>query len=217
LITPIADAFHPFGWLACKLVAILAAAVLMLASVIGAGMIVVAKLQTAIALLLAPVFIPWAMWQPSMFLFNAWLTFLITGAMTQTMVKIIAALTTSAVDRMSATVASYAHHDVSIVAFGALFACALIIAFMFLSAPRLTAALVGGVSVGLEGWVSVAMGAARAIAAGAKAIAKLGQVKLGSKTGIPASHSNSGGAGRPGSNGPGATAPRPHAPPRSKS
>jgi hypothetical protein len=164
LITPIADGFHPFGWLAAKLVAILAAAVLMLSSVIGAGMIIVAKLQTAVALLLAPVFIPWAMWQPTMFLFNAWLSFLISGAMTQAMVKIMAAFTTAAVGRMSAIVESYAHHDVSIVAFGALFASSLIITFMFLSAPRLATALVGGVSVGLEGWVHTAAAGARAAA-----------------------------------------------------
>jgi type IV secretory pathway VirB6-like protein len=137
--------------------AIVAAVFLMLAAVIGAGTIVVAKLQTAIAVLLAPVFIPWAMWRPSLFLFNAWLSFLISGAMTQSMAKIVAALTTTAIARMSTVVQGYSQHDVSIVAFGALSTSALIIVFMFTSVPKLASALVGGVSVGLEGWAATAV------------------------------------------------------------
>jgi len=141
----------------------------MLCGVIGAGIMIVAKFQTAIAILFAPVLIPWAMWPATSFVFNAWLNFLLAGTMTQAMVTIVAAMTTTAVERLCAVVASYAGKEVSLVAFGALFLGAALIAWLFLSVPRLASGLVAGAALGIQGWTAPASVAGRGLATTAAA------------------------------------------------
>jgi hypothetical protein len=164
LMTPVAHGLHPLDWLVGKLACLACALVLLLCGVIGAGTLVVAKFQTAVAILLAPVLIPWAMWPATSFVFNAWLGFLLAGAMTQAMVTIVAAMTTGAIDRLCAVVAGYADKEVSIVAFGALFLGVALIAWLFLSVPRLASGLVAGTALGLQGWSTAVSGAGRRIA-----------------------------------------------------
>jgi len=96
------------------------------------------------------------MWPATSFVFNAWLKFLLAGAMTQTMVTIVAAMTTTAIERLCAVVASYAGANVSLVAFGALFLAAALIAWLFLSVPRLASGLVAGTALGIQGWTAAA-------------------------------------------------------------
>jgi len=154
LMTPVTQGLHPLDWLVGKAACLAVALILLLSGVIGAGIMIVAKFQTAVALLLAPILIPWAMWPATTFVFNAWLNFLLAGAMTQTMVTIVAAMTTAAIERLCAVVASYAGASVSLVAFGALFLAAALIAWLFLSVPRLASGLVAGTALGIQGWTA---------------------------------------------------------------
>jgi hypothetical protein len=163
LMTPVAHGLHPLDWLVGKAACLASALILMLCGVVGAGIMIVAKFQTAIAILFAPVLIPWAMWPATTFVFNAWLNFLLAGAMTQTMVTIVAAMTTTAVERLCAVVASYAGKEVSLVAFGALFLGAALIAWLFLSVPRLASGLVAGAALGIQGWTAPANAAGRGV------------------------------------------------------
>ena len=164
LMTPVTHGIHPLDWLVGKVACLGCALVLLLCGVIGAGIMVVAKFQTAVALLLAPVLVPWAMWPATSFLFDAWLNFLLAGAMTQTMVTIVAAMTTTAIERLGAVVASCANQEVSLVAFGALFLVAALIAWLFLSVPRLASGLVGGMALGIHGWSAAPDSAGRSLA-----------------------------------------------------
>jgi hypothetical protein len=163
LMTPVAHGLHPLDWLAGKAACLAAALIFMLCGVAGAGIMIVAKFQTAIAILFAPVLIPWAMWPATSFVFNAWLNFLLAGTMTQAMVTIVAAMTTTAVERLCAVVATYAGKEVSLVAFGALFLCAALIAWLFLNVPRLASSLVAGAALGIQGWTAPAVATGRVL------------------------------------------------------
>ncbi len=138
---------------------LVAAVVLMVAGVIAAGVMMMAKVQTALAILFAPVMIPWAMWQPSAFLFNAWLNFLISGAMQGVMALAVASLSAQMVDKVVEVARSMGVNDgMSFVTCCVLLLMAFFIAFLFLKVPSLASGLVGGAAIQMEGWRSVTHG-----------------------------------------------------------
>jgi hypothetical protein len=151
---------------------LVAAIVLMLAGVIAAGVMMIAKVQTALAILFAPVMIPWAMWQPSAFLFNAWLSFLVGGAMQGVMALAIASLSSRVVDQVVGVARSMGTNDgMSFVTCCVVLLMALLIAFLFLKVPSLASGLVGGATTNLDGWRAVSHGVgqgASALGQGAK-------------------------------------------------
>lgn len=133
------------------------ALVLLLAGAIAAGVMLVAQVQTALALMFAPVFVPWAMWRPSAFLFNAWLGFLISGAMQSVIAAAVAALSVQLVERLVQLSGSMgADEKMSFVACSAMLLLALLVGFLFMKVPALAGGLVGGPSVTFDGWNSVA-------------------------------------------------------------
>jgi len=139
---------------------LVAAVVLMLAGVIAAGVMMIAKVQTALAILFAPVMIPWAMWQPSTFLFNAWLNFLIGGAMQGVMALAVASLSSQMIDKVVVVARSMGVNDgMSFVTCCVLLLMALLIAFLFLKVPSLASGLVGGAATTpMDGWRAMTHG-----------------------------------------------------------
>ncbi len=141
-----------------------AAFLLLLAGGLAAGVMVLAKIQTALAVLFAPVMIPWAMWQPSVFLFNAWLGFLIGGAMQGVMAAAMASLSVTLVDKLVALAVSVRTDDnVSYVTYSVIVLMSALIAYLFTRVPSLAAALVGGASLGVDRWSAVSVRAQRPV------------------------------------------------------
>lgn len=143
----------------------LAAATLLLAAgAVATGVMMMAKVQTALAILFAPVMIPWAMWQPTTFLFNAWLTFLIGGAMQGVMAAAVASLSLNIVDSVVSVAKTMSGVEgVSYITCCVILLMAVLIGFMFTKVPALTAALVGSSAIGMERWASVAQATGNAV------------------------------------------------------
>ena len=137
------------------LIRCLAAVLLLAAGVLAAGVMVLAKIQTAIAVLFAPVMIPWAMWKPTTFLFNSWLTFLITGAMQSVMAAAIAALSVTMVDKVLVLAQTVRSDDKdSYVMLCVIVVLATLILFLFTRVSSLASGLIGGSTLDVMGWVS---------------------------------------------------------------
>jgi hypothetical protein len=159
---------------------LVAALLLLVAGGLAAGVMVLAKIQTVLAILFAPVMIPWAMWQPSTFLFNAWLGFLIGGAMQGVMAAAMAALSVTMVDKLTILAAAVRTDDnVSHVTYSVIVLMAAFIAYLFTRVPSLAAAMVGGASLGIDRWSSVAAQVSRVLSrfseAGKRNIGQFGE------------------------------------------
>ncbi|CAN7283207.1 type IV secretion system protein [Rhizobacter sp. LjRoot28] len=155
-----------------------AALLLLVAGAIAAGVMMMAKVQTALAILFAPVMIPWAMWQPSTFLFNAWLTFLIGGAMQGVMASAVASLSVQVIDKVVLVAKSLGATDaMSFVTCCVLLLMAALVGFLFTRVPSLASGLVGSAAIGLDRWNATAAATGQGVAAvgsGAVATARAG-------------------------------------------
>jgi hypothetical protein len=173
------------------------ALLLLAAGVIASGVMVLSKVQTTLAVLFAPIMIPWAMWKPTTFLFNAWLSFLIGGAMQGVMASAIAALTVTMVDKVVLLTQSVRADDsASYIIYSVIVLMAALIAFLFLSVGSLTRALVGSAGIDVTGWIASATAATKALAPVTKLLDKL--VVRAANQGRHGSGSGGGGSG-PGS------------------
>lgn len=184
-----------------------AAFALIAAGVVGAGTMMIGKVQVAIAILFAPVMIPWAMWRPTTFLFNAWLSFLIGGAMQTVMAAGIGAMTLPVINQLAALASTAkAGTAASYTMMVAIILLCLLILFLFSRTTSMANALVGSASIGIEGWASQA----KALATGAIGLTKLAvgaasipakaglQFGQGLKDGYTGASAGSGGAGKSG-------------------
>jgi type IV secretion system protein TrbL len=143
-----------------------AALLLLVAGAIAAGVMMMAKVQTALAILFAPVMIPWAMWQPSTFLFNAWLTFLIGGAMQGVMAAAVASLSVQVIDKVVLVAKSLGAADaMSFVTCCVLLLMATLVGFLFTRVPSLASGLVGSAAIGLDRWSATAAATGQGVAA----------------------------------------------------
>lgn len=139
-----------------RLYRLLAAAVLLLSGALAAGVMLMAKVQTSLAILFAPVMIPWAMWGPSTFVFNAWLGFLVTGAMQGVMAAAVAAMSVQAIDKVVVVARAMGPSDgMSFVTCCVLLLMAVTVGFLFMKVPALASGLVGGASLNLDRWSAV--------------------------------------------------------------
>lgn len=139
-----------------RLYRLLAAAVLLLSGALAAGVMLMAKVQTSLAILFAPVMIPWAMWGPSTFVFNAWLGFLITGAMQGVMAAAVASMSVQAIDKVVVVARAMGPSDgMSFVTCCVLLLMAVTVGFLFMKVPALASGLVGGASLNLDRWSAV--------------------------------------------------------------
>lgn len=163
-----------------------AAFLLLLAGGLAAGVMVLAKIQTALAVLFAPVMIPWAMWQPSIFLFNAWLGFLIGGAMQGVMAAAMASLSVTLVDKLVVLAVSVRTDDnVSYVTYSVIVLMAALIAYLFTRVPSLAAALVGGASLGVDRWSAASVRAERSVSqTGARLLGATREFDAGRRKGM---------------------------------
>ena len=136
---------------------LVAALLLLVAGAVAAGVMLMAKVQTALAILFAPVMIPWAMWQPTSFLFNAWLTFLIGGAMQSVMAAAVASLSVQVLDKVVLVAKSLGSTDgMSFVTCCVLLLMAALVGFLFTRVPSLASGLVGSAAIGLDRWNATA-------------------------------------------------------------
>lgn len=139
-----------------RLFRLLAAAVLLVSGALAAGVMLMAKVQTSLAILFAPVMIPWAMWAPSAFVFNAWLGFLVTGAMQGVMAAAVAAMSIQAIDKVVVVARAMGPSDgMSFVTCCVLLLMAVTVGFLFMKVPSLASGLVGGASLNLDRWSAV--------------------------------------------------------------
>ena len=139
-----------------RLYRLVAACVLLVSGAVAAGVMLMAKVQTSLAILFAPVMIPWAMWPPSAFLFNAWLGFLITGAMQGVMAAAVASMSVQAIDKVVLVARSMGPSDgMSFVTCCVLLLMAFTVGFLFMKVPSLASGLVGGASLNLDRWSAV--------------------------------------------------------------
>lgn len=139
-----------------RLFRLLAAAVLLVSGALAAGVMLMAKVQTSLAILFAPVMIPWAMWAPSTFVFNAWLGFLVTGAMQGVMAAAVAAMSIQAIDKVVVVARAMGPSDgMSFVTCCVLLLMAVTVGFLFMKVPSLASGLVGGASLNLDRWSAV--------------------------------------------------------------
>jgi len=157
-----AVANHTLG----RLYRLAAACVLLLSGGVAAGVMLMAKVQTSLAILFAPVMIPWAMWPPSAFLFNAWLGFLVTGAMQGVMAAAVASMSVQAIDRVVLVARAMGPSDgMSFVTCCVLLLMAITVGFLFMKVPSLASGLVGGASLSLDRWSAVGQGAGAGLSA----------------------------------------------------
>lgn len=156
-----------------------AAALLMLAAgAVGAGVIVVAKISIALALLLAPVLIPWGMWKPTEFLFTAWLRYLISSSMQVVVAFAVAMLLIGAVNQMAQLSTSFSAATSSIALSSALILFSVLCMYIMMQAPSMASGLVSGDgTMGMSKWTAPS-------AAASGGVGKTGGTALGAGSGL---------------------------------
>lgn len=166
------------GWIA-RLVAGVA---MIGAGAVAVGIVLVAKLSIGLALVFAPVLIPWGMWRPTEFLLTSWVRYLVSAAMQAVVAVAVGGLLMSVVNSLVAQVGEINSHEASIALSVAFIAFGLLSIYLMLQVPRLASGLISGDgTLGLDRWTvgAAAMAGSTAAIATAPARAVAGAVGKG--------------------------------------
>jgi type IV secretory pathway VirB6-like protein len=137
------------GWIA-RLVAGVA---MIGAGAVAVGIVLVAKLSIGLALVFAPVLIPWGMWRPTEFLLTSWVRYLVSAAMQVVVAVAVGGLLMSVVSFLVAQVGDINNHEASIALSVAFIAFGLLSIYLMLQVPRLASGLISGDgTLGLDRW-----------------------------------------------------------------
>ena len=162
----IGEAFASLYGFAVRVVAM---GFLLVCGAIGAGIILVAKISTALALAFAPVMIPWGMWRPTEFLFTAWLRFLISSCMQAVIAMAVGGLLMGAANALSAATASFSSATDSLTLSAGIILFAALCMYIMLQVPSISSGMLSGDgSLGISRWTAMAssVGAGAGAAAG---------------------------------------------------
>lgn len=154
-----------------KLVAIFFVAA---ATAVGVATLLFAKFQVALALTLAPVLIPWAIWKPTEFLFSGWLSYLLKGCFMAVGIYSIEAILRSTTGAMIQTVSQVEPGVDSALIYGSVVVMTMLFALLLSKGGDMGAGVIGGTTAGFGGFHAVtsgaAAGASRAVMGAAGAI-----------------------------------------------
>lgn len=147
-----------FGWV----VRVAAGLFMLVAGATAAAVILVAKISIALALVMAPVMIPWGMWRPTEFLFTSWLRFLITSSMQVVVAVALGGILSSAVTTIGGISSQFTSNEASIGLTSALILFSALCLYIMLQASALASGLVSGDgTIGMRGWSAPSMGVQR--------------------------------------------------------
>lgn len=150
------------GWVA----RLVAGVLLLVAGAAGAGIVLVSKVAVALGMLMAPVMMPWGIWQPTEFLLSSWIRFVVTGGLGVLVATAVGGMLMNAAAGIVAISTKFASNSTSIALSCVLILFSVLAIFLMLQVPKLASGLVSGdASLGLRGWsapASAALGVARA-------------------------------------------------------
>ena len=149
------------------------------ATMVKAGVFLLADVAIALATGLGPLLYVWAIWKPMDFLFSAWLKFLLAAAMQKLVITLMATLLGGVMTQLGSMAPELRNQTADFVAYSGLLLIAMLCAFLILQAPGMASRLVSGSGgFGIAGWSAggtnalqgaAAMGAAGGSVAGATA------------------------------------------------
>jgi type IV secretion system protein TrbL len=123
---------------------LLTALIFLACGAFAAGVFLVAKLSVAIAVGLGPLLFVWGIWQPTAFLFNGWLKFLITAAMQKVIVVLIAGFIGSALTELTSLSQLLNNSTADIIAYSAMLLFSVLCAMLMWKSPGIATGLLSG-------------------------------------------------------------------------
>lgn len=158
-----------FAGIAAAIFRIFIAIAIISTALIYVGTLIVSQILVNIGLIVAPLFVPWIMWESSAFLFHGWLKFMIVAGIQKIVSALLFGLTASMVSQVT-TLASSASADPvqNFYAYAAAFLIVAIMAGLMLQAPSIANGLVSGgmPSTGFKPPMSMTSGAGMSRAGG---------------------------------------------------
>lgn len=136
--------------------------ILMACTAIAVGTLIVAHAVVAFGCCFAPVFIACGTWKPTTGLFNAWMRYLIAGAFTKVCVTIMAMVVSLAIANLADLKGKLSGGEVvSMGTYAAILLIAIFSAYLMSKASNIAGDMIGATTLGGEGVLAPAMGAAR--------------------------------------------------------
>jgi hypothetical protein len=137
--------------------------ILMACTAIAVGTLIVAHAVVAFGCCFAPVFIACGTWKPTTGLFNAWMRYLIAGAFTKVCVTIMAMIVSLAIANLAELKGKLSGGEVvSMGTYAAILLIAIFSAYLMTKASNIAGDMIGATTLGGDGIMAPAMGAARA-------------------------------------------------------
>lgn len=136
--------------------------ILMACTAIAVGTLIVAHAVVAFGCCFAPVFIACGTWKPTSGLFNAWMRYLIAGAFTKVCVTIMAMIVSLAIANLADLKGKLSGGEVvSMGTYAAILLIAIFSAYLMTKASNIAGDMIGATTLGGDGIMAPAMGAAR--------------------------------------------------------
>ena len=147
--------------------------ILMACTAIAVGTLIVAHAVVAFGCCFAPVFIACGTWKPTTGLFNAWMRYLIAGAFTKVCVTIMAMVVSLAISNLAKLNGKLSGGEVvSMGTYAAILLIAIFSAYLMSKASNIAGDMIGATTLGGDGVLAPAMGAARGTGRAATGTAK---------------------------------------------
>lgn len=134
-----------FASLASVMFRIFMALAVLITALIYVGQLIVSQIMVNIGLIMAPLFVPWIMWQSTAFLFEGWVSFMIVAGVQKIVGALIFGLTASMIDKVT-TLASAANATPAqnFYYYAAAFLIVAIMAYLMLTVSGIALGLVSG-------------------------------------------------------------------------
>ena len=147
------------------LVVVLAQLILLIEALVVLGTIILIQVYITLGLLVGYIFVPFMIFKPLEFLWNGWLKFMISSALSYFLIYLVTALLQNTLNALSA----YNNTSPSFGEVGGFLLLIGIFAYLFLKIPSIAGEIVSGMpNMSFSGMVGVAVGAASIMAAGGR-------------------------------------------------
>ena len=155
---------------------------LLVSAGLGVAAILIAKFQMALAIALAPLFIPWIVFKPTEFLFSGWLNFFLKSGFGLVGIFAVSAVVTAGTRQMASLITTTDSSVAGVMTFAAMGAMAIIFTYLMLKGADIGEGIISGSATGIGQLASVAKGSA-AMAPGRMAASTAGVVGSTAKVG----------------------------------
>jgi type IV secretory pathway VirB6-like protein len=130
------------------------------------------EVMMTLAFVLAPVMIPWALWQQAEFIFQGWIKFFLSASMIKVIVAFVSSITVAILESLMRVTPTNTGFAGDLLAYGLAICVALVAGLLMMRVTDIATSLIpGGSRVGYSGWKSMTGGAMGAALGGSKNVA----------------------------------------------